>query len=170
MTFADSPVLENARVRLEPLGQHHCDALAEAVAVDDLWRTWVTTVPAPHDMQEEIDRRLARQAAGEIAAWAIVNPASGSAVGMTTYLNLDTPNRRLEIGSTWLGRDAQRTGINPAAKAPAPGPRLRRPRMLRRRVPYALAQPPVTCRHRAPGRQARRRAALSRGVERRDTP
>ncbi|MFV0286351.1 MAG: GNAT family N-acetyltransferase [Demequina sp.] len=116
MTFADSPVLENARVRLEPLGQHHRDALAEAVAVDDLWRTWVTTVPAPHDMQEEIDRRLARQAAGEIAAWAIVDPASGSAVGMTTYLNLDTPNRRLEIGSTWLGRDAQRTGINPAAK------------------------------------------------------
>ena len=35
---------------------------------------------------------------------------------MTTLMNLDAPNRRLEIGSTWLAKHAQGTGINPAAK------------------------------------------------------
>lgn len=37
-------------------------------------------------------------------------------MGMTTYLNLDPANRRLEIGSTWLGAQAQGTKINPASK------------------------------------------------------
>ena len=37
-------------------------------------------------------------------------------MGMTTYLNLDPANRRLEIGSTWLGTQAQGTKINPASK------------------------------------------------------
>ncbi len=35
---------------------------------------------------------------------------------MTTYCNLDPANRRLEIGSTWLGKEAQRTGLNTATK------------------------------------------------------
>ena len=51
-----------------------------------------------------------------MAPWAVVSRASGRAVGMTTYMNIDAPNRRVEIGSTWLGRDAQGTGVNPAAK------------------------------------------------------
>jgi len=41
---------------------------------------------------------------------------TGTAVGMTTFMNLDPANRRLEIGSTWLAKSAQRTGINTEAK------------------------------------------------------
>lgn len=48
--------------------------------------------------------------------WAVIDPASSRAVGMTTYLNLEPGNRRVEIGSTWLGSTAQGTGINAAAK------------------------------------------------------
>ncbi|WP_309068068.1 GNAT family protein [Microbacterium sp.] len=114
MSFADTPVLENDVVRLEPLSHDHRDDLA--VAVGDLSRTWYTRIPSPEQMAEEIDRRLARQAAGALAPWAVVDARDGRAVGMTTYLNLDDANRRLEVGSTWLGRAAQGTGINPAAK------------------------------------------------------
>jgi N-acetyltransferase len=35
---------------------------------------------------------------------------------MTTYMNVRADNRRLEIGSTWLARTAQRTAVNPEAK------------------------------------------------------
>ncbi|NTV40403.1 MAG: GNAT family N-acetyltransferase, partial [Demequinaceae bacterium] len=63
-----------------------------------------------------IDRRLGLQADGRMAPWAIVSPASGRAVGMTTYMNIDSVNRRVEIGSTWLGRQAQGTAVNPAMK------------------------------------------------------
>jgi len=51
-----------------------------------------------------------------MAPWAIIDGGSGRAIGMTTYCNLDPANRRLEIGSTWLSRASQRTGVNAAAK------------------------------------------------------
>ncbi|MBM9461948.1 GNAT family N-acetyltransferase [Aeromicrobium sp. YIM 150415] len=116
MSYAQTPILASDFVVLEPLAGAHHDDLVEAVHVDDLWRTWYTHIPSPEDMGDEIERRRERQAAGEIAAWAVVDPANDRAVGMTTYLNLDPANRRLEIGSTWLGRSAQGTAINPAAK------------------------------------------------------
>jgi RimJ/RimL family protein N-acetyltransferase len=108
--------LKNEFVELHPLGFEHRDDLAEAVSVDDLWQTWYTHIPSPESMAAEIESRLARQANGHIAAWAIIDVRTSKAVGMTTYLNLDQTNRRLEIGSTWVGRGAQGTKINPAAK------------------------------------------------------
>ena len=116
MTFAQTPVLENAWVRLEPLSLPHSEQLAAAVSIGDLWKTWYTSVPTPEGMGAAIDRRLGLQAEGRMAPWAVISRASGLAVGMTTYMNIDASNRRVEIGSTWLGRDAQGTGVNPAAK------------------------------------------------------
>ena len=116
MTFAATPVLKNARVTLESLRPDHCDDLAIAAETDDLWRTWYTHIPAPTGMTGEIERRLSLQNEGRMAPWAIIDGASGHAVGMTTYCNLDPANRRLEIGSTWLSRASQGTGVNAAAK------------------------------------------------------
>ncbi|SER80055.1 GNAT family N-acetyltransferase [Corynebacterium cystitidis] len=111
--YATPVPLANEHVRLEPLGHEHAPDLAHAVG--DLWETWYTHIPHPEQMAAEIDARLDKQSRGEIAAWAIVD-THGYAVGMTTYLHLDPDNRRLEIGSTWLGRDAQGTVVNPASK------------------------------------------------------
>ncbi len=114
--FSDVPVLEGRLVRLEPLGPQHADDLARAVAVDELWRKWTTRIPSPEEMAADIDRRRALAAEGLLVPWAVCRAATGEAVGMTTYLNLDEPNRRLEIGSTWLGRAVQGTGVNAEAK------------------------------------------------------
>ena len=116
MTFADAPTLQHGAVRLERLDQSHRGDLAAAVRPGELWRAWYTSIPSPEEMTHEIDRRLAEQAAGRLAPWAIIDTRSGSAVGMTTYLNLDQPHRRLEIGNTWLGQQVQGGVINPATK------------------------------------------------------
>lgn len=116
MNFAGTPDLQNDRVRLEPLRLEHGHDLAVAVESDDLWRTWYTHIPGPMAVDAEIERRLSLQKEGRMAPWSVIDRASGRAVGMTTYLNLDPANSRLEIGSTWLSRAAQGTGINPAAK------------------------------------------------------
>ena len=42
--------------------------------------------------------------------------AGGLAVGMTTFCDIDQPNRRVEIGYTWLSPTVQRTAVNTAAK------------------------------------------------------
>lgn len=116
MRFADAPVLSNAYVELRPLSAEHHDELVDAVSVDDLWRAWYTRIPSPLGMAGEIERRKAAMAEGSIAAWTIFDRRTGRAVGMTTFLNLDPANRRLEIGSTWLSRSVQGGPINPAAK------------------------------------------------------
>lgn len=110
------PVLEGERVRLEPLGLEHADALRSAVAEHDLWRTWYTAIPSPAGMVEEIERRRGLLAAGSMIPFAVVLRDEGRAVGMTTFLNLDPDNHRLEIGATWLGRSVQGTGVNAEMK------------------------------------------------------
>ncbi|OIQ29175.1 MAG: N-acetyltransferase [Alphaproteobacteria bacterium MedPE-SWcel] len=107
--------LRSARVTLAPLSQDHCADLTEAAADGDLHRLWYTTVPTPDTIAQEITRRLALQAEGSMVAFAILD-AGGRAVGMTTYMNIDQSNQRVEIGSTWYRKSVQRTGLNTAAK------------------------------------------------------
>ncbi|GAB2187255.1 hypothetical protein LAB1_45650 [Roseibium sp. LAB1] len=47
--------------------------------------------------------------------FAVLTP-SGKAVGMTTYMNIDAANKRVEIGSTWYRKAVQRTRLNTECK------------------------------------------------------
>jgi len=107
--------LTGKTVSLVPLSQDHASDLAEAAADGDLHQLWYTTVPAPQDVSAEITRRLTLQDSGSMVPFAILD-RSGRAVGMTTYMHIDAPNRRLEIGSTWYRRSVQRSGINTECK------------------------------------------------------
>ncbi|OIH95413.1 GNAT family N-acetyltransferase [Curtobacterium sp. MCBA15_001] len=116
MEIAPAPTLTGDRVTLEPLAAEHADDLRAAVADGDLWRTWYTSVPAPGQVDAEVDRRLAEQSAGRMVPFAVRDRPTGRVVGATTFMNIDTDNRRVEIGSTFLARSAQRSGINTEAK------------------------------------------------------
>ena len=107
--------LRSPHVTLEPLAQKHCDDLIEAVTDGELWKLWFTFVPDPENMSAEIERRLALQRAGAMLPFAVVLP-DGSAVGMTTFMNVDAKNRHVEIGSTWYRAGVQRTALNTACK------------------------------------------------------
>jgi len=105
--------------RLEPLGQWHHDDLVEAVSDGELWKLWYTTVPTPEGMSAEIERRLGLHAKGSMLPFAVIaldGELAGKAVGMTTYMNIDAVNRRVEIGSTWYRQAVQRSPINTECK------------------------------------------------------
>lgn len=106
--------LTNALARLEPLTQAHCTDLQETV--EDLAGLWYTAIPTASNMTSEIDRRLSLQAKGSMLPFAAINPATGKAVGMTTYMNIDSTHQRVEIGSTWTSTTMQRSGFNTACK------------------------------------------------------
>ncbi|MGB0411004.1 MAG: GNAT family N-acetyltransferase [Pikeienuella sp.] len=99
-----------------PLSMDHHDDLKEAAADGELHRLWYTTIPSPDSVAAEIERRLALQATGTMLPFAIIDQASGRAVGMTTYMNIDAPNRRVEIGSTWYRKSVQRSSLNTECK------------------------------------------------------
>ncbi len=114
--WPDSFSVEGQHVTVAPLSASHHDDLAEAAADGQLHRLWYTMVPKPEGVMAEIERRLALREAGSMLPFAIIDNASGRAVGMTTYMNIDAANRRLEIGSTWYRKSVQRTPLNTECK------------------------------------------------------
>ncbi len=113
--WANPVDLRGRHAALVPLTQDHAADLTEAAADGELHRLWYTTVPAPEDVPAEIDRRNALLAQGSMMPFAILD-ANAKAVGMTTYMNIDHANRRLEIGSTWYRKAVQRGPINTECK------------------------------------------------------
>ena len=115
MALLEPVILRGKYARLEPLSRAHREGLAAAVKDGELWKLWYTSVPAPDGMDQEIDRRLALQAAGSMLPFTVFD-ADERIAGMTTYMNVDTPNRRVEIGSTWYAERVQRTALNTQCK------------------------------------------------------
>ena len=115
MPWLEPVTLRGAHARLEPLSQAHRDGLVEAVQDGELWNLWYTSVPKPEDMAKEIDRRLGLQTAGAMLPFTVFD-ADDRIAGMSTYMNVDVGNRRVEIGSTWYARRVQRTPLNTQCK------------------------------------------------------
>lgn len=111
-----SVTLDGAHARLELSSQAHAADLAQAAADGELHKLWYTTVPTPDSLPAEIDRRLGLREKGSMLPFTVIEQASGKAVGMTTYMNIDAANRRVEIGSTWYRKSVQRSPINSECK------------------------------------------------------
>ncbi|MFT4259154.1 GNAT family N-acetyltransferase [Microbacterium sp.] len=114
MRFLDPITLEDEFVRLEPLSPQHAADLARAAATIE--HAWYTSVPASDEVPAEIDRRLALRDAGQMNPFAVRRLSTGEVVGATSYCNPDQPNRRIEIGYTWLAASVHGTEVNPAMK------------------------------------------------------
>ena len=112
--FLQETQLLGKHVQLVPLSMAHHDALVEAVKDGELWRHWYTFIPTPEKMTDEISRRLNLHQQGSMLPFTVLQ--EGKAVGMTTYMNIDAGNRRVEIGSTWYRQSVQRTPLNTEAK------------------------------------------------------
>jgi RimJ/RimL family protein N-acetyltransferase len=115
MAFLVSVTLKGTHATLVPLSLDHHGALSDAVRDGELWTLWYTSIPAPEDMAAEINRRLKLQTEGRMLPFTVLD-GEGRVVGMTTYMNIDAPNRRLEIGSTWYRAGVQRTPLNTECK------------------------------------------------------
>jgi RimJ/RimL family protein N-acetyltransferase len=103
-----SPVtLEGAHVRLEPLSLEHLSGLVEAA------REWGFT---PARVQEDVEAALRDQAMGTALPFATVHQPTGRVAGGTRFRDASPQHRRVEIGSTWLGGEWRRTGVNTEAK------------------------------------------------------
>ncbi|MEM9278871.1 MAG: GNAT family protein [Pseudomonadota bacterium] len=109
----ENVTLEGRYVLVEPLSMRHNDDLVEAVNDGNLHELWYTTVPSPEAMADDIERRLNLSS---MLPFSVIEKASGKAIGMTTYMNIDANYRKLEIGSTWYRKSAQKTPINTESK------------------------------------------------------
>ena len=120
MRFAEPVTLEGRHVRLEPMVRERAEAIAAALgaaaADGNMWESKVTTIPRPEGARAYVEQALAEFDAGLSLPFSTVDRASGKVVGSTRYMNIEAPHRRLEIGTTWIGKSFQRTAINTEAK------------------------------------------------------
>lgn len=128
MITATPVTLEGRLVRLEPLAPSHLEGLLAAANADPAETFPYTWVPREREGTSRwIDDALALAAAGRAIPFATVAAADGRVLGSTRFGNLERwdwlrpppdprPLDAVEIGWTWLGRPAQRTGANTEAK------------------------------------------------------
>ncbi len=116
--MALSPVtLTGRHVRLEPLAAVHFAALERNGAEAAIWQ-WMPYRNA--EARESVRQWCATvggmQARGEAAAFAIIEAASGEAVGGTSLFDYSEVHKRAEIGYTWHATRVWRTAVNTECK------------------------------------------------------
>ncbi len=153
MSFATPVSLHGRHVSLVPLAHSHHDDLAEALKDGELWTLWYTKIPAPGQLRAEIARRLNLLEQGSMVPFAVIEKSTDAAVGMTTFMNIDAPNRRVEIGSTWYRKRVQRSAVNTECKMllQHPRPRVAHGQSASRASIGAPLGPPPERDDRAPG-------------------
>jgi RimJ/RimL family protein N-acetyltransferase len=113
------PVLLGNVVRLEPMREAHLEALC-AVGLDpDVTRFTPQPIRTKEQMADFVRSAIAARQARSAIPFVTVLLAGGSpgtVVGTTRFMSIDPVNRRMEIGSTWIGKAWQRTRVNTEAK------------------------------------------------------
>jgi len=109
-------VLEGSFVRLEPMTLEHHAQLTEIGLDPEIWRLTIVMIRTGEEMRGYMESALALQREGTSLPFVTIERSSGRVVGSTRFGNYDGPNRRIEIGWTWLARPWQRTAINTEAK------------------------------------------------------
>jgi RimJ/RimL family protein N-acetyltransferase len=112
----ESAILEGEFVRLEPLKIWHFDALCEVGLEENLWKWTANIVKTPEDLRRYVETALGDFAKGISLPFVTIDKAQNKIVGSTRFGNIDTQNRKTEIGWTWINTAWQRTYINTEAK------------------------------------------------------
>ena len=110
------PSLHGQLVDLLPMQAEHAPQLLQAAADGELWNMTVTVVPGPDTIARYVATALQGRQAGTVMPFVIVRKSTGAIVGSTRFWKIDRLNRKMEIGHTWLGASAQRSGVNTEAK------------------------------------------------------
>ena len=116
MSFVQPLVMRHNGVRLEPLALSHEDGLRAAAADGELWKLRITSVPEPHETRAYIETALKMREDGHRFAFAVVDDATGTVLGTTSYHDILPAVKRVEIGWTWYRKSVQRSHVNTIAK------------------------------------------------------
>lgn len=114
--FVQPVVLRERGIRLEPLALEHEAGLKAAAADGELWRLRVTSVPEPENTRAYIETALTMRERGHRFAFAVVDEASDTVLGSTSFHDILPEVKRVEIGYTWYARRVQRSHVNTTCK------------------------------------------------------
>ena len=108
--------LEDNRVRLELLRMVHCTKLKEVAFEDKLVQYSPSDIGSEDSLKTYIKMAIDEFKIGRSIPFAIYDKGVKQFAGSSRYMNIDHKNKVLEIGSTWIGKAFQGTGLNSHVK------------------------------------------------------
>ncbi len=108
--------LERDGIRLEPLALTHEVGMRAAAADGELYKIRVTFVPEPGAERAYIEAALKARTLGDRQAFAIIDVASNTFIGSSSYHDILPASKRVEIGYTWYRKSVQRSHVNTTCK------------------------------------------------------
>lgn len=114
--FPDSFELETNRVLLRLLQPGDYDVLKPLAQSKDTWKYFVKELDDPQELRTWIAELLKEREQEKRMPFVIIDKDTGEVCGSTSYLNISFYDKRLEIGSSWLGPSFIGMGVNKQAK------------------------------------------------------
>jgi len=108
--------LEGNRVRLLPATLEHLDGLFKASNHSEIWKHSPSIISKLEDMDSTINQWLKVKVQGLRYPFVIFDKITDEIIGSTSYLDISSQNRKLEIGGTWLDPKVWRTSVNTECK------------------------------------------------------
>lgn len=112
----DNLTLEGERVKLLPAALEHLDGLFKASYHSEIWTYSPTMINSQEELLATMNQWMILKEQGVRFPFVIVDKDTNEIVGSTSYLEISLPNRKLEIGGTWLDPKVWRTRINTECK------------------------------------------------------
>lgn len=109
-------VLQNDVVTLRPIELEDVQAVIKAANDEAIWTHMSVTLLSEQAVQTYVNNMLRDRALHKSYTFVIIDNATNTIVGNTTFLDIDPTHKRLEIGSTWYNPSVWRSAINTNSK------------------------------------------------------
>ncbi|MEK3977517.1 GNAT family protein [Psychrobacillus sp. FSL K6-2836] len=109
-------ILEGNTIILVPLEMKYKERVYEAIKSPDVWKYTWRQVKTFDDIEQILSIAVQSKNDGKQLPFIIKDKLSGEVIGTTRIGEIDTANRNVEIGWTWLSPSVWRTKVNTECK------------------------------------------------------
>lgn len=114
--FETDFILENERVRLEPLKEKHFELLLPVAMNKPLWEFTTVKINTEADFKKYFETALEEKRLKKSYPFAYFDKQQNQYAGCTRFGNIEFNHKKLEIGWTWIHPSLQGTGFNKHCK------------------------------------------------------
>ncbi|BCB02542.1 GNAT family N-acetyltransferase [Bacillus sp. KH172YL63] len=114
--FTAPPILENEKIRLEPMTESHAQDLYK-LNTPDIWTYMLREIVTLEEMQAWMGEAIQLREKKLALPFIVRVKGTNKIAGTTRLFDINPIHRSCELGSTWYGREYQRTFVNSACKA-----------------------------------------------------
>jgi len=113
LNFDENYVLENEKVRLEPLQENHLENLKHfAIQEPEIWKYSLMQINGADNLQKYIQIALENRKAKKEYTFVVFDKLKQQYAGSTRFYDIQLENKMLQLGFTWYGKDFQGTYVN----------------------------------------------------------